>query len=141
MFSVPTVKTALVAVLRNRPALAAVAIEHGLPTKVPTKPERIYVAGAKGVRRDPPPGVREEVFKVTVIVEVLGVRGAPSETTEARMWEIANEVEAELARDPELGVACANAWLELEQEHTAPTADKGFLSRGLFALNVTNHVR
>jgi hypothetical protein len=140
MFSVEPAKVAVKTILRARPGLAGVFVERGMPAKVPTEHERIYIATTRGVHRDPPPDHGEDVFIVNLMIEVVGKRGATHEATEARMWAIANEVDAQVRADPEWGVALCSSWLTLDGEHTAPTAEGAYVSRGLFALNCVDRM-
>lgn len=136
-FATRPAKVAVREILAAASGMTDVLVRRGLPTKaVPiTSPDRVYIAGSRGTDRQGPPGPRREEFRINLLVEAVGPINEEPEVAEDRMWEIADAIDTQTARDPEWGVALYGSRLELVEEHTAPLpGNERFVARGHFSL-------
>lgn len=99
----PTAEAALCARLAARVGFENALVQVGLPAKEPAQKDRVYFASIDDLARRPEAhmSVRGETYTLSVLVEVRRP-GKTREVVTARMWEIIDEIEAELWRDQEL---------------------------------------
>lgn len=140
--SVPAVEDALLARLAARAGLAGVFVLLGLPTEVPTKRERVYLIGVQENERQPrvQQGARRETYIIPAIIEVHGVTGRDRNAVRDRFWEIVEEIEDELADDPELGDIADDSCVEQIVEMNVLPATDGYIAKGLLHIRVNGVV-
>lgn len=140
--SVPAVEDALHARLQARPGLAGVFVLLGLPAQVPSRRERIYLIGVQENERRPrtQQGLRLETYIIPAIVEVHGVTGRDRTVVRDRFWEIVEEIEAELADDPELANIADDSAVEQIVEMNVLPATDGWIAKGLVHIRVNGVV-
>ncbi len=99
----PRAEAALCARLAAREGFEDALVQVGLPAAEPRKNDRIYFASIDNLIRDDKAhiGIKGETYILSVLIEVR--RPAKQrDVVKARMWEIIDELEAELWRDQEL---------------------------------------
>lgn len=133
---------ALAARLQARAGLADVFVLLGLPTEVPRKLERIYLIGVQENERQPrvQQGARRETYIIPAILEVHGVTGRDRNAVRARFWEIVEEIEDELADDPELANLADDSCVEQVVEMNVLPATDGYIAKGLLHIRVNGIV-
>lgn len=110
----------------------------GLDEKVPSEPDRIYFLGVLENRRDRfvEQGARRESYIVPLLIETYYPSRDERQRVRDRFWQLVEEVEAELADDPELAnVADDSEVEEVPEMNTFPSGD-GWLARGLLHVRV-----
>lgn len=100
----PEAEAALCARIAARTGFEDATVQVGLPAAgQPVKKDRVYFSSIDDLTRTAKAvtGIQGESYTLTVLVEV--VRPAKSrDVVKARMWQIIDELEAELWRDQEL---------------------------------------
>ncbi len=99
----PLAEAALCARLAARTGFETAVVQVGLPASEPRNTDRVYFASIDDLVRTPAAhiGIRAERYTLSVLIEVRRPAKQRDVVT-ARMWEIIDEVEAELWRDQEL---------------------------------------
>ncbi len=138
--SVPAVEDALEARLQARAGLAAVHVRLGLPTEleVPRLRDRIYIIGVQENQRlkHTEQGSRRETYLIPALIEVHDVTGRNRSAARDRWWTILEEIEDELADDPELAdIADDSAVEEVVEMNVLPATD-GYIAKGLIHIRV-----
>lgn len=93
--SVPDVQQTLLDALEAHFTGANQVVDFGLPTKVPTKRERIYLeADEEGLQRTARQAYTVETYTLRVLVEVKQLGRTPHDYHDCsdRRWELVNEV-------------------------------------------------
>ena len=130
--TVPAAKAALLALLAARPALAGVEMRWGIPARLPSNPERVYVGDATDLDREwAALGAQrlEESYTLQVTVETFG-SGDDERATEERLWVLVNEVELAVRGDLTLTGTVRVARPDGATPTTGPT-DEGWLARAV----------
>ncbi len=99
----PSAEDALCARLAARAGFEAALVQVGLPAEEPTQRDRVYFTAIDDLTRTDKAvtGIKGEHYTLTVLIEVR--RPAKQRAVvKARMWEIIDELEAELWADQEL---------------------------------------
>lgn len=130
--TIPAAKNALLAAIQARTALttAGVLIERGLPVKLPSENERIYVNNARDIEREwADLGAQrlEESYTIEVVVECYKAGDYQTET-EDRLWALVYEVELAVRSDLTLAGTVRIARPDGSQEDTFAT-DDGWVAR------------
>ncbi len=128
--TVPAAKSALLAAIQARPALAGVLVARGLPAQLPREPERIYIHNARDVDREWAGlggQLMDETYVIEIIVETFG-SGDDQVATENRLWTLINEIELAVRADLTLANTIRTARPDGSTEDTGPT-DEGWLAR------------
>lgn len=127
--TIPAAKTALLAAITARPALAGVHVAWGIPAELPSEHERIYVgdaievdrsyvnvgAGSAAIKLD-------EDYTLQVHVETFA-GGNEQQATELRLWALVAEVEAAVRSDLTLAGTVRVARPGANDSKTLPTDD------------------
>ena len=134
--SVPAVEDALLVRLEARIPTAAVML--GLPGAVPDANDRVYILGVQGLQRQPrvEQGARRETYALRILIDCFEPDGSERIRPRDRFWEIVEEIEDELADDPELAnIADGSSVEEIVEVNVFPSGD-GWLARGLLHVRV-----
>lgn len=129
--SIPTAKTALLALIETRPNLATVQTEWAWPGADVIQKEAIWMgdAGPAGDEETFIGNVsHREHYRIPVAVSVLG-ESDDAKTTELRMWALVAEVEAALRATSSLADAAGilSAVVKGKQPHNF-ISDQGWVS-------------
>ena len=106
--SVPAVKGAILALLQERPALAAVNVSWDQPGTDDLLHEMIFMLDAEFASEEVPflrprPHRHREQYTIPVVVWTKA-EGDDAQGAEERMWEITGEVEDAIRDNTELGI-------------------------------------
>lgn len=136
--SVPLVEDALLARLQARTGLAGAAIAITLPARLEGRQDKLFFVGAHGVERTlyVEQGARRETYLLPLWLEVFRASGLDPEPARERFWEIVEEIEAELERDPEIANVADNAFLEAIDEVNPFVADNGWIFKAVLSIRV-----
>lgn len=133
--TIPTTKTALLALFQAQAGLSGVLVQRGVPAKVPSQAERVYVDNAVDIVREWNMIGRlrlDESYTIRVPVEVFQYDAdsdpANQEAAENRMWELAAVVERAVKADPMLG-----GTLSGNTDHPAGITPAGIEDQNTFA--------
>lgn len=138
--SVPAVEAALVTRLQARTGLQGCAIKGTLPRagKVPDSDDKLYFIGVEGLRRDylTDQHAKRETYLLPLWVETYRPSGDDPAPAHDRFWQLVEEVEAELADDPELANVADDAWVEEIPEVNSFVATDGWVFKGVLFIRV-----
>lgn len=131
--SVPAVEDALHD--RLTAILSGVLVRFGLPTEVPTEPDRLYLIGVENLTRSAQQPTRE-TYTVPLVLEVERAGQDRAEPRD-RMWEVIGLIVDDLAETPRVDGAADRVELAAVPEvNLVPTSD-GWIARGLVHVTAT----
>lgn len=110
----------------------------GLPQRVPSEPERLYLLGVQDNVREPyvDQGARRESYVIPLLIECFYPSQDERQRVRDRFWVLVEDVEAELADDPELANIADDAEVEQIVEMNVLPSGDGWLARGLLHIRV-----